>query len=102
MRRSSLYFEVVRFVMQGPVQGIGQLRRAGGPRKARNIVRGERVSNGEERRPDLRRERFLFVRLGPQHLAIDYPYPKPDALVLEFESDQWVLYFYLAAEGKIE
>ena len=40
----------------------------------------------------------MSVRLGPQHLAVNYPHPIPAALVLEFESDQWVLYFLTANE----
>ena len=59
-----------------------------------------RSRNGK--RHKLSKERFLSVRLGPQHVAVNYPHPMPDALVLEFESDQWVLYFYLWAEKKIE
>ena len=46
-------------------------------------------------------DRFLSVRLGPRHrsVALDKE-GLPDALVLEFESSQWVLYL-LGASGKI-
>ncbi len=45
-------------------------------------------------------ERFLTVRLGPHHLTNLRPDQSTRALVLEFESDQWVLYF-LEANNKI-
>jgi hypothetical protein len=49
-------------------------------------------------RRKLSRERFLSVRLGPHHVVTKQ---RPSALVLEFESEQWVLYF-LNSEEKIE
>jgi hypothetical protein len=43
-------------------------------------------------------ERFLSVRLGPHHLSLGTQ--PTSALMLEFESDQWVLYF-LGSEDNI-
>jgi len=40
------------------------------------------------------------VRLGPHHVQAALRSPVPSALVLEFESDQWVLYFW-DADDKI-
>jgi hypothetical protein len=45
-------------------------------------------------------ERFLSVRLGPHHAVALSATKPPHALVLEFEGNQWVLYF-LDASGKI-
>ncbi|HLY05415.1 MAG TPA: hypothetical protein VKR31_06680 [Rhizomicrobium sp.] len=38
-------------------------------------------------------ERFLSVRLGPQHSSKRLDFARTDALMLELERHQWILYF---------
>ena len=47
-------------------------------------------------------DRFLSVRLRPHHRSPVDKNTLPDALVLEFESNQWVLYLLDTSEKIIE